>query len=60
MNKIVTLLFTILFALSIMGCATTVDRYQLFCEQSNIFSAPPAGYDSGHRPASTAERAAPH
>jgi hypothetical protein len=60
MNKIVTLLLAILLVLSIMGCATTMDRYLSFCEQSNIFSAPPAGYDSGHRPASTAERAAPH
>ena len=60
MNKIAALLLTILFALSVMGCATTVDRHQSFCEQSDIFSTPPAGYDSGWRPASTAERAAPH
>jgi hypothetical protein len=60
MNKIAAFLLTILFALSVMGCATTPDRHLSFCEQSNYFSAPPAGYDSGHRPASTAERAAPH
>jgi len=60
MKKMTTLLFAILVAFSVMGCATPVDRHQSFCEQSNYFSIPPAGYDSGHRPASTAERAAPH
>jgi len=60
MKKIAVLLPTILFVLSVMACATTPDRHQSFCEQSYTFSTPPWGYDSGHRPASTAERAAPH
>ena len=49
MNKIVALLLTILFALSIVGCATTVDRYQSFCEQSYYYSTPPTGYYKDHQ-----------
>jgi hypothetical protein len=35
MNKIAALLLTILFALSVMGCATTEDRAKWYYEQSD-------------------------
>ncbi len=61
MNKtVILLLLIVLLVFWVMACATTTDRHLSFCEQSSVFSIPPAGYDSGWRPASTAERAAPH
>ena len=49
MKKIVALLLTIVFALSVMGCATTPDRHLSFCEQSYYYSTPPTGYYKDHR-----------
>ena len=44
MNKIVVLLIAILLVLSVMGCATTPDRHQSFCEQSYHYNTHPPGY----------------
>ncbi|GEM_PF-936053 len=44
MNKIVAFLLTILFVLSVMGCATTEDRTQWYYEQSHLYKIPPPGY----------------
>jgi len=41
MNKIVALLLTILFALSVLGCATTQDRDQWYMEQTLDKIKPP-------------------
>jgi len=41
MNKIIALLLIILFALSVMGCATTQDRDQSYKEQSYSDELPP-------------------